>query len=364
VEDDRKAWVNEKLAIVEGHPVAQARLLLLVPDTQWASQRAAELGAAIEEHYWQEFSPYGLGPNYQFVNESAEQLLRHNRPLTALQLLEVYVHVGPENGVLPSPALIAEGLEQLVKLPSSHQEQARQLSAYDIDRMLAYLADSDIGEDRVATLEWQFLPVRGYGERNYVLDRHLARDPAFFVEILSLCYKRSDGTTEPGVTTEMASNAYHLLSEWCTVPGEAGGEIVEEKLFAWATEVRRLAAERDRGRIADHHIGQILSKSYERQGEPWPVESVRNTIERLSSSALVDGFITGTFNERGVTTRTLEEGGRQERELAQKYGSWADQLADEWPRTARALRSVAEWYLSQAQREDEESERYRRGAAD
>src|SRR6266705_943655 len=175
-------WLEGKLEHLAGRPLAQARLLLCSGD-------------------------------FRLVNEVAEQLLQHNRPLTALATLELYL--GPPDGTdKPSAELIVKGLEALVRLPKDHVEQIRAPSSYDIQLLLDYLRSTSVDEDRLATLEWQLLPARGFQEGSPVLERRLARDPAFFLEIMSLCFRRQDGTTEQEIPEGVASNAYRLLKDW------------------------------------------------------------------------------------------------------------------------------------------------------
>ena len=61
---------------------------------------------------------------------------------------------------------------------------------------------------------------------------------------------------------------------------------------------------------------------------------------------------TGVFNKRGVWTKSIGEGGIQERQLAETYHFYAVVLADSYPRTAAMLRSIADGYISDAYRED------------
>lgn len=74
-----------------------------------------------------------------------------------------------------------------------------------------------------------------------------------------------------------------------------------------------------------------------------------------------EGFYVEVLNRRGVTNRGLEDGGAQELELVKRYQNAAQRVADRWPRTAAILRKIAKSYESEAQRNEEEAERFRRG---
>jgi hypothetical protein len=355
-------WLDAKLEHLNDRPLAQARLLLCSDDLPAAWRKLTELDEEVDRQYWREFAPYGRGSDFRLVNEAARQLMEHNRPLGALDLLGLYAG-RTEGADSPSPELVAQGLETLVRLPKDHDEPARILSSYDIQRLLDYLRSSNIDEDRLATLEWQLLPTRGFDERSPVLERRMARDPAFFLDIMSLCFRRKDGTMEQEVPEPLAKNAYRLLHEWKIVPGSdsEGGEVSEPALVEWTTKARQLAAERDRGDICDIFIGQVFAQAREDSDGTWPTLPVRNVIEKLASEKIERGFSTGTYNKRGVTTRGLTDGGRLEYALADQFDNWARLIKDRWHRTAAVLRSLAEGYRAQGRREDEEAERYKRG---
>jgi hypothetical protein len=60
----------------------------------------------------------------------------------------------------------------------------------------------------------------------------------------------------------------------------------------------------------------------------------------------------------GVITRSLVDGGTQERQLAAQYRAWADRVSDRWPRTGALLRRMAASHEEWAHREDDESEHF------
>jgi hypothetical protein len=55
-------------------------------------------------------------------------------------------------------------------------------------------------------------------------------------------------------------------------------------------------------------------------------------------------------------TKSLKEGGAQERSLADRYGEWATQLRDRWPRTAKILKGLQQSYRHEATYEDDETD--------
>ena len=79
-------------------------------------------------------------------------------------------------------------------------------------------------------------------------------------------------------------------------------------------------------------------------------------MERVGSRDIASGFTIGTFNSRGVVGREIGEGGRQERQLAEKFQSWARQRSPHYPFVGGILEGMADDYNRQALREDDEAQ--------
>lgn len=64
------------------------------------------------------------------------------------------------------------------------------------------------------------------------------------------------------------------------------------------------------------------------------------------------GFQIGACNKRGTTSRAYDEGGGQERKLADTYRNHARALRNSHPNVAAALEELAGWYENDGLRED------------
>jgi hypothetical protein len=62
-------------------------------------------------------------------------------------------------------------------------------------------------------------------------------------------------------------------------------------------------------------------------------------------------------NSRGATSRAMNDGGAQERDLARYYRRCSDETALEWPRTSAVLEKIAKSYEEEGIRHDEDAER-------
>jgi hypothetical protein len=160
----------------------------------------------------------------------------------------------------------------------------------------------------------------------------------------------------------LATNAYRLLREWTVVPGTNDEGVIEsEGLRVWLEEARRLLEESDRLEIGELQIGEVLAHSPEDADGTFPALPVRDILEAAPNERLARGFSIGVFNKRGVTSRGMTDGGQQEYELADRYASWAEMVQASHPRTAAALRDLADSYREEGRRNDEEARRFLEG---
>jgi hypothetical protein len=307
--------------------------------------------------------PFGLGGDFPHVHLAAQRLLGVGRSSTALRLLGLYAR---EDASAPSAELIAQGLDAILATDSSDPELAA-LTQHDFETLFELLdnhADT-IGWERIARLQWAYLPVLGLDPKVHALHKLLSSDPAFFVDVLSKVYRSKSGVDEETESPErarLATNGYRLLSSWATVPGlRADGTVDGEALRTWVHETLAKLDEIGRREVGEIHIGNVLAWSPPDADGHWPTPEVRDLLEELQNERVEQGVTTQMLNRRGVTTRSPEQGGAQERDLVAKYTREADRFADQWPRTAAILRALASSYEHDARREEHSAERFRRG---
>lgn len=352
-----QGWTHSQIDRAHGRALAQARLLQGLDDLEDAWHTAEQLGPEVEAAYWKEFAYFGRGHDFRFVDRVARALLRFGRPLAGLDFMALFARRADRP---LDPALVAQALEVLPDLPTDHPEPQR-ISAYEIDELLDYLRVARFDETRLAIIEWRLLPAREFNAQSPVLERQLARDPALFVEVLSLIYKPRDTEAKSEVPEHLARNAYRLISEWSVVPGATEHGVDETFLATWVADARHLSDAAKRREVADVHIGRVLARAGGDPDGTWPAKAVRSVIERVASADIEDGLYTQIINDRGPTSRGLLDGGRQEHDLANRWHQRAAAILDEWPRTAAVLRRVAQSYERDGRDLDAESERVRQG---
>ena len=216
--------------------------------------------------------------------------------------------------------------------------------------------------DEMARLEFACIEALEHSEHGIPnIERKIAESPSLFVQALALFSKRTDGgqdppewqVDDPDRLASFGNAAYRLLGKVRHLPGtDAEGKVDARALMQWVTEARRLCSEHGRARIGDDRIGELLSKAPPEDDSSWPCRPVCDVLDSHASEDIAAGFRTGVYTARGVVSRSLEEGGKQERELSARYRAWAQRLAFDYAYVASILESIAQDYDRDAQRED------------
>jgi hypothetical protein len=239
------------------------------------------------------------------------------------------------------------------------------MDAHYIQEAFQFLQQApDADQARVARLEFDFLPfLDGHPVLPLTLQRELAKSPGFFVECLKLLYKSRPEAKEEETTgseekpdrerAAKATRIWRLLRDWRVIPGTGpDGNVSFNDLRSWVSVARKMASEADRLESCDMTLGELFARSPIDQDQGLPLIPIREIMEECDSKDLEQGFIIGLRNLRGCFSKSLYEGGKQERDLAEKYERFA-QICSSWPRLAAALRIVSKSYLEEAGREDE-----------
>ena len=347
-------WAEPLLADagLRWRPDEVAAVLLCLPNGHTVWEHVARMSPETQAAYWARFRGPGL-ESPEDCDQAARNLIAHNRPFAAIDLLGLYAN-GQHK---PDLDLMLQALEAALAAGSTEEKHITNMFDYNVELLLDCLTESGtIDEGRLAALEWGWLPLFRFGKRTpSVLHRELRRKPAFFVELVCICY-RAEGE-EPRVpdneTRRRGEIAYDLLQNWRS-PCPQEPEVIP--LPQWVEEARQRLEASHRVAVGDLCIGRMLSGSPPGADGHWPHEEVRKVIESMWSADLERGIQMGVFNSRGVVTRDPLSGGGQERAIALRYERNAETLSTRWPRTAAMLRSIGEAYRRDARREDLESE--------
>lgn len=326
-------------------------LLLAAPADAWTWDRVAALGAAVADRYWKAVStPYPHTTADAVF--AAERLLGVQRPWAALSALRLAYKTVPTT-------LLLRILKEL--LTTRENIGDGQLIQYLVGEALDRITDDPaLADNDVIPVEFAFSKLFTHRpNKKPRIYRALATDPDFFIQLLRLVYRRSDGMEDAEGTPEVAKSAWRVLHDWRRIPGADDDGVINAAVFNdWIDRALTAAAQCDRSAIAQSVIGGVLAHApVDPVDGLWPVAVLRDVLDRPNLDSLRNGLNCGLFNKRGVVSRSLTEGGGQERALAQTYRAWADGLAGRWWNLAETLRDLAEGYERRGADEDAEAAR-------
>lgn len=353
LQDGGSAWLREALERPEmnAQPRREA-LVLSAPPTPEIWDALDEIDSNLSDAYWLHMRSLPVGP--EDAERAARELLAHGRAWAAVDLLGLEAHRKDESTSL-TPGLVEEVLNAALETDPTHDRGPS--LGYELGLLLDYLEADGSAPELLARYEFMFFRLLEDVREPRALFQAMGADSNLFVELVNRVYRgKNEPRRELGERDEaLAHHAWWVLREWRDLPGrrQQDGTIDGDHLQRWVRAARLAFAESDREDIGDEQIGQVLAASPPGSDDVWPSEPVRDLIETIGSKSLETGIHVGRVNARGVTSRGVYEGGQQERDLASRYRTWAKETADQWPRTSRLLRGLAESYERDAQREDE-----------
>jgi hypothetical protein len=339
-------------------PGRVVRFLVLAPEQRTTWDIVGSCGTEIENAYWSTTNPSWLPSDPADFEFALRRLLAEDRPRSALQVCLFDVEK-------VDAKLLAEMLERMLKgeesggpLPDSwHLGEA-------VERLEASGA---IDNDRLVRLEFGLLPALGYEGEQHArsLYNAIMSDPKLFTELLCIRYKPANAEREdaPSEAKQAAARiAWRVLHHCRRQPGtKPDGTIDPGKFTKFIGEARELCREADMLGVCDSQLGQILAHAPAGADGVWPFEAAREVLDRPEHEDIRRGFLTGTMNKRGVTSRSPDEGGGQERGLAEEFRKYARALQNSHVHLAAALEEVARSYERYGLREDLEAKLRREG---
>jgi hypothetical protein len=282
------------------------------------------------------------------LSEAIEELLKYERPLAAVRSLMRLVH---EKQAINTD----QAIRALLNAPMSKEARGG-IDGYDIVELIKQL-QTNPGTDatRLGQVEWLYLGIlEGYNEfQPKTLERQLAREPAFFCELIQLLY-RSKMAEEPKEEPSdqqrfLAKRALRLFHEWSILPGSTEqGAIDSAALNAWLDEVKSSTNASGHFEVAMIAVGHVLAHSPADPSGLWIHRAAAGVLDAKDGEDLRSGFTTELYNLRGV--HWVDPSGGEERKLAVDYRKKADEVENAgFHRVAISLRGIADGYIREAE---------------
>jgi hypothetical protein len=306
------------------------------------------LGPEVERVYWMQKAVRPVKADENALEVMAAKYLSYGRALAALNAVWY-------SGGSASSATLFRILDQSIAEINESPDTVSTNLAWEVEQIFNILRGrKDLRPIEIARREYAYLPLLHFSQVPLTIHSLLAEDPEFFVSVLCDIFKPSSGESREPTEEQRAkaSAGYRLLSEFKAVPGMRDGNLDVNDLRVWATNVRGLAATKDRAAVGDEYVGHVLAHApQDPEDGAWPHRGVRDLLEELAAPVVERGIRIERLNMRGVTVRGPFEGGAQERALAATVREWA-RMATGWPRTAKMLGEMAADWERHAEAED------------
>ncbi len=311
--------------------------------------------ALVRDAYWREVRPVIARFTQSETTEVVDRLVEAGRPREAFFAVRF-------DWSKVETSRLKRLLAALVEVVPETDGQFR-IERWSLSKALDSLdGRPGVTADELAQLEFAFIQALDRSEHGIPnLERKVTESPLVFVQALALLFKRSDAgqdppewrVDDPDRRAALGSAAFGLLRQVTRIPGAGDdGSVDGHALRRWVDEARRSCREHGRSAIGDEQIGELLSRAPSEGDGSWPCRPVCEVLERVASPDVARGFEVGVYNARGAVSRSLDEGGGQERELSGRFRAWAERLVFDYPYVANILERIAKSYDREAEHED------------
>lgn len=327
------------------------RPLLGLPDTLTTWHFVEKFGSAIDKKFWKAKHVFIDADSHAEQEFTIEKCIKYGLALSAINAIFRDVSA-------VKPEKVFKILDMAVREINGLQGNLNTLTVHYIEEIFAKLYVSEsVDINQLAQREYAYLNLLRHDKKPLAIFKLIGQDPAFYFSFLETVFRPTSAINTPKIPLseidqKRADAAFKILMDYHDVPGaDAEGKVDKDFLVSWIADVVALALEKDREDITWQYIGHILAHSQEDHGI-WPQKSICEIIELYTNEHLGRGIMVERFNMRGVHGRSLYEGGKQERELAEKYMRWA-RANSKYYRTASLLQAIARSWENHAKDEDE-----------
>ena len=233
-------------------------------------------------------------------------------------------------------------------------ENDKLIDVYDLHELIKYCQKQELDHEKMILIEWKYLTsIHDDGDiRPVNLYKELQTNPDFFIEILSFAFKEEGDENEKVLTEQERANslsAYNLLHKWKIIPGLENGNLNDDFLKKWITEVQEKATNIKRLSIANLIIGHLLFHSSADKSGLWINKTVAGILNRIENIRMREGFHTEAVNSRGVYS--VDFTGESELGIANSWKTKAEALSENgFYELAATVMDLYNMYIDESER--------------
>ncbi|SGZ10124.1 Putative uncharacterized protein [Moritella viscosa] len=341
----------ENIKLTSWDPMDTFRLLLLLPFNPKTWDKVDEiLGKELEYLYWSNVIVKSSHcDDKDDLYRGIDSLLKHNRPLSSIHC------IGPL--LREKKTLRIEPTVKTLLAAVNTKESLTSMDRYEIGGIIKFIQTyGQLTDDARFRIEWAYLPLisRGRDQNSspQYLERRLAKDPAFFCEIIGLVYKADTASPEENVSEtqkNIAQNACELLDNWIKIPGyQDDGSFDSNEFGSWLNNVVKISRESGHLRPALQTVGKILINSPKGDNGSWIHITLAEFLNQREFDYVRGAYRIAVYNSRGV--QVIDPEAKPEIKWAEIYQSKSEAMELlGYQRFAKTLREISEYYSFQAQ---------------
>jgi hypothetical protein len=174
------------------------------------------------------------------------------------------------------------------------------------------------------------------------------RNAYLFAEIISLIYKRDDGSYDESIDSEKKRVLFSLEREMKFCPGEENGSINKDILDTWVNEFKSYLEYQHQNSMFYDKLGKLFACSPSGSDGIFPHEAIREKIEEIGNEELMNSFAFAIIYGRGVHNVT---GGKDEYKLGEKYAEISRKLLVRYQRTAKIFSIISKSFFTESEHE-------------
>lgn len=337
--DDSRLTASQRTAVLRWVPVRQ---------DCWETLRGKRED---EDVYWRTVKLHVLPP--ENMRYPIARLVACGRAWDAIDSVSLSIHAAKRDGVATD--LTADVLIGLLRVACAQKSDQVSSLYYQVGKLLDHLVEmkADVGD--VAKLELLFYPLLGRYREPVALNQILATDSTLFVKLVEVV--RGGETLfelDQGAAFVLANS---VVDGWRGCPGlTTDGTFDASAMRQWMASARIMFAKAGLSEVGDFYLGKVLGRSPKSADGAWPLPAVCDLIDEINDAHFDEGLVAEMCSALSSSVRGIYEGGRQEREIAQRYCTWSKQIRPRSRHTARLLKQAAETYEKRAEWEDEQAE--------
>lgn len=322
--------------------IDKERLATLLPGNSTGWQVAYSLGDSIVQFYWENNifipSPEYLSEDVQFA---VTNFLKVNRPSAAcLYALYKYDTIS-----------ISAWIMILFKMVE-HKDIINDNWLYHLEPIFLYIdTEQEKYKYEIIKLEILYYKIifplsKRFHNRVPLIYKELSIDPYFFIQLNSFLYQQ-DFLYKKAL--------YEIFRNWNILPGSLSPQEEQEKTFLeWNKIIKDSQLNEKEYRGYQLKVSNLLAKyAYSNRENNLLEEYLINFIEQSGNEILQQNFSVLYNNARGVFCRGINEGGKQERELAKFYEIYYEKYKIHHPIFANIIKEIISDLLNWAAYEDD-----------